>query len=288
VYVFVSTFANLDYAAPPKWYQKRRFQRWVWRAFAVALAPFLLFAAWMGSLWAHDAWITQHNRAMLASCKRYVPPRDQVVFEMKDGQITQSVLAAPWAAWWSPQWSYPTVFLHERDDFNPTRFVPPAGLVAVEISPHLMNTYDGRTVLDRPLLCFQSSQVRSVSTSRGSGMVVGSTLLVVLPEPTDHIRVFAGLPDPTSADRFTFDLEYNGRRQTVEGRLSGGVVKLRTMAGEALSPQAWAHATFWIPQGATATHAEKTRDVSGSAGQPGLMAWPWPAWWVTPAAISKR
>lgn len=275
----------LEYAPRQKWYQRRRFQHWVWIALWVALAPFVIGGGCALWFMAHEAWTIRENRRLLAACERYAAPPDQVVFEMKGGTIVRSVLAPPWAAWWSDAWGYPTVFLHGRRDLSPTQFLPASQLIAVEITPHLMDTYDGRTVLDRPLLCFRSSQVWTVSTSRSSGMPSGSTQFVILPEPGDHVRVFAGRIDPSSPDAFTFDVEYNGQRQTVEGQLRGGLTLLRPAGGDTLSPEAWKHATFWVPDGATLAQAAKVSAVAASNGQPSLSAWPWPAWWVAPGKL---
>lgn len=282
----MSASPGLDYAPPPKWYQRRRLQRWVWVALGVAIAPCLVGGGYV--LWhvASDAWAVRENRRLFAACERYVAPPDRVVFEMKGRTIVRSLLAPPWAAWWSPEWGYPTVFLHGRRDRAPGPVLPTTQLLAVEITPHLMHTYDGRTVLDRPLLCFQSSGVWNVSKSRGSGMPSGSTQLVILPEPTDHVRVFAGQASQTRPDAFTFDVEYNGVRQTVEGVLRGGLTTLRPTVGETLSPEGWKYATFWVPAGGTPEQAAKARVVAASAGQPSIMAWPWPPWWVTPRSLS--
>lgn len=279
--------ATVEYGRPPKWYQRRRVQWWIWAALWVTLSPIVIGGGWAAWSAAHEAWTIRHNRRLLAACERYIPPADQIVFEMKGGVIVKSVLAPPWAAWWSEAWGYPTVFLHGRRDMAPTQYLPRPQLVAVEITPHLMYTYDGRTILGRPLLCFQSSQVGGVTTSRSGGMPFGSTQLVILPEPGDHVRVFAGRISDIRPDSFNFELEYNGRRQTVEGELRGGLTLLKPTGGEMRNPPGWRHAVFWIPSGATAEQAANTRAVAASDGQRSATVWPWPTWWMAPRLLAN-
>jgi hypothetical protein len=266
----------LDYSPQGRirWYDRRWFHRALWGAMVLCMAPFaagLLYVAWGA---AARAWNASRNRALLNQSMTYRAAADQVVFEMNAGTANVVLAAPPWARWWKwPTRPYPTVFLHERHDAAPT-FASPTQLVAVELETQLRNTYDGRTILDRPLLVFEPWQVYPGNSPGSASQVFGSTKLVILPEPTDRVRVFAGQPDPSDASAFTFDVEYNGVRQSVRGRLSGNLVTLAPAAGTSLSPAAWRHATFWLPAGSTPEQAASTAAVAASAGQPSPMTWP--------------
>jgi hypothetical protein len=85
--------------------------------------------------------------------------------------------------------------------------------------------------------------------------------------------------DPSA---FQFDVEYNGHRQSIRGRLRGNLVLMEPAAGEQTSGRAWAGTTFWIPLGATDAQAVQTRGVAASDGQPAPTTWPLPPWWRVP------
>lgn len=279
----VERLQELQYGRPLKWHQKRRFQRWLWVLLFISLSPFVIASAWWVWVQTYDALLIRQNRRVLVACENYHAPEGQVVFEMKGGVVTRLVPAQPWVEYWSPARSNPTVFLHRLEDQAPTHFEPASQLVVLEIDPRLTGTYDGRTVLDRPVLCFEASQVSAVSKERSTSRVFGSTKLVILPEPSDHIRVFAGQPSSQEDGVFSFDVEYNGLRQTVRGKLRGGLVLLNSADGQMLRPPEWANAVFWIPRGAGRAQESQSRTTAASSGQPAPTAWPVPAWWTMPS-----
>src|SRR4051812_47122578 len=93
----VQTPARLHYAPqPPRWFQRRRVQRWIWRGAAGVLAPVIAVAAVAAIRWAHEAWLVHKNRAAVAVCEGYVPPVGQLVFEMSAQRVTALVTAPPW------------------------------------------------------------------------------------------------------------------------------------------------------------------------------------------------
>ena len=185
------------------------------------------------------------------------------------------VPAAPWVRWMAHHRFYPTAFLHGHSDTEGVTD-PAEQLVAVQVETQLRNTYDGRTILDRPLLAFESYVVGRVGASRHATFVYGSTKLVILPQPQDRVRVFAGQPDPADPTAFTIDVDYNGVRQTIRGRHADGVTTLTPAAGLTFAPHDWRHAVFWAPAGSTDAGVAAARTAADSPGQPSPTTWPPP------------
>lgn len=245
----------------------------------VALAPLLVIAAALLWSWSRDAIATAANRRLFEACASYIPPAEQVVFEQAGGRVRTLAAAAPYVRWAAHQRFYPTAFMHGRQDDGPTpTWSSSRQLVVVQVEPQLRYTYDGRTVADRPVLCMVVWQTWNSGPHRWNSHVMGSDVLVVLPQPDDTIRVFAGQPDPTDASRFTFDLEYNGVRQTVHGQLDTGTVALTPPDGLCEVADGWG-VDFWVPRGATQAQHDATAEVARSPGNAvPLTAWPAPKW----------
>lgn len=283
----VETPAPLHYANHPlRWFQRRRLQRWIWRAVAIVLAPVVSVAGVAAARWGRDAWVAHKNQVALAACEAYVPPLGQTVFEMQGQRITTLVTAPPWVNWWTPSKDYPTVFLHRLKDREPGKVFASTQLDVVEIDPRLLYSYDGRTILNRRLICFaprQSATPWNRGSGPGPGTVFGSTHLVVLPQDVDTIKVYAArvaADDPTA---FAFDVEYNAQRQTVRGYLKRNLVILEPQAGQTFTGAGWTPCLFWSPAGATPDQEKRTREAAASTGQPGVTVWPLPSWWAAPA-----
>jgi hypothetical protein len=236
--------------------------------------PFVLFWGMVAIDRIADAVKTYRNGRMLVQCLQYRAPPDQVVFEQREGLVRSIVPAAPlvrYASWYGAN---PTVFLHERRGGNAKLYNRDDLLIAVQLEPHLMYTYDGRTVADRPVMCFYPWQAPArASASASTGLVSGSDLLVILPQMGDDIRVYAGQPDASDPTKFAFDVSYNGVRQMVSGSVANGLIHFKPQAGQIYAPASWAHAKFWVPQGATAAQVQSTLQVIQSTGQPSPTTW---------------
>jgi hypothetical protein len=265
----------LDYSPQgrTRWFDHKWFRRALWGAMVLCLAPIVVAGLCFAWVAAERAWTAARNKALLNPAMTYAAAPEQVVFDMDGGAVGVSVAAPPWVRWFPPFSAYPTVFVHERHDRAPVRR-PGGELVAVQLETQLRNTYDGRTITDRPLLCFEPYQVASRGSPGNVSQTSGSTKLVILPQPADRVRVFAGQADASDTEAFTFDIEYNGVRQTVRGRLHGGVVTMAPEAGTVLSPDDWRYTTFWLPAGSTAAQRDATTTVANSAGQPPPANWP--------------
>lgn len=271
----MSESPQLEYAPRHaiRWFQRRGFHRFLWISLIIVVLPLIIWAGLL--IWekATSAIKTSRNLAIVDSGKAYQAPNDQVVFDMNAGVVNTVVCAPPWKQWFPPMANYPTVFLHALRDHNPVHGLPEQ-LVGVQLETQLRNAYDGRTILDKPLLCFNSYTVANVSSSRYVSGVSGSTHLVILPQPADAIRIFAGQVSPNDSSRFTFDVEYNGVRQTVDGQFDRNVLLLKPRGGVVERPFAWRHAEFWCPAGSTESQQVTTRAVAQSDGVPSPTMWP--------------
>ena len=253
------------------------------------LAVVIAVAGVAGVMWGRDVWLARQNRAAIAVCGAYVAPQEQVVFEMQGGRITTLVPARPWAQWWTPSKDYPTVFLHQLRDRAPSGAWPAAELVAVEVEPQGMYSFNSTRTSDQRLICIAPRQVWKAGIEPSVTTVAGSTHLVIVPQEGDHLRIYAGHIVSGDPSAFSFDVEYNGQRQTVQGYLKNNQIELEPQAGQTVAGGGWTPCVFWSPAGASAEQERKTGQEAAAATEPGAALWPLPAWWsaAMPSAASK-
>ncbi len=176
----------------------------------------------------------------------HVAPPEQVVYE-EDPEKAAALLASGQgyvrrgiaaclrpAAWERFGWHHIhacPVFLHARRT--------PGGeerVVTIDISEPARSN-----AATEPIILLQLNAVVPGSLLRpADAPLLGAQTFSVFLGPADRARVYAGQPDAADPTHFTFDVEVNGQRTTIDGHLAdGGTVTLKPRAGLEDVPSTW-------------------------------------------------
>jgi hypothetical protein len=232
-----------------------RSRRWRRQKIAVWLALFLLVLA-LGMFVAGYArpWV-EHRLYLRAQqrCLDYIAPKDQLVFEQGPG-----VRNRPLPPRFHTAWSYEG----QPDGGHAIGFMPVPWEAITRDRPAM----SGRGGTQPGVLFMRSRKTQSgverlivialscmperdadacgnVQTSEYIGRTATSDLrswitwteethFGLFLSPTDHLRVFAGQPDPQDSSRFTIPYELNGARGVIEGQFVDPVLDRHLSMGE--------------------------------------------------------
>jgi hypothetical protein len=230
----------------------RNSQRWKLRAALLIIAG-LMVTGYLGVKW--PQWRARAQmRYWAGRCANYSKPADFVVFD-EDESRSAALLASgrgysydPFmsgaacftpAEWSHVPWMVPcraAIFLHERRAAS-TPFLAYCSVGIVNAIPTKLS--EARDIY------FQAGPAPRLTTSAGgwTGASITFDSLVLRLRPDDRLRIFAGQLDPSAGDQFSFIVEVNGVRDTVQVRvMPNGSATFTTHVGQTY---ALGSSTYW-------------------------------------------
>lgn len=196
---------HIDYAPAPPRYRRKAVRR------AIGLALLVAVALPLGWKAGPPAWQRLKLLYWQRQAMSYTPPPDQVVYDEASGF---SSFAKPWEHFYqlfSPPGRLPaaTLFLHERRNGKGQ-----IRLVAVDGS-------NGPSVAANPMHFMMSVYVIRPGGAFTQPMVVAdaSQLINVRSTFSDHVRRYAGQPDPADPSHFTMRCQVKDQSIIIDGWL---------------------------------------------------------------------